>query len=339
MAGERARRAYARIQFEGAEITEEPECSLLSMTFTDAEDGKTDDLQFVLEDRDLIWAGNWLEQATASRGAKVEAQIWLEEHGETSVLPCGVFEVDSVGLSGTPTRVTIRATSLPYKSGIREEKKSKSWEQYSLSGIGAEIAAGGGMELQYMAEEDPFYETREQVEQSDTVFLLSLVWDAGLKMKISQNKIIIYDRPYYESQEAVCTLYRDGSDLISYSFDSDTFSAAYSKCVCRYVNPETGDVIEGTYTPEDSETEMPELVIDVKAENAAEAEANAKAAYENALKNKYTCELTLVGDPMYMVGMNIQLEGFGAFSGTYAIASARHAISGNYVTTVSGYRI
>ena len=339
MAGERARRAYARIQFEGAEITEEPECSLLSLTFTDAEDGKTDDLQFVLEDRDLIWAGNWLEQSTVSRGAKVEAQIYLEEDGNTSVLPCGEFEVDSVGLSGPPTRVTIRATSLPYKSGIREEKKSKAWEHYSLSGIAAEIAAGGGMELQYLAAEDPLYETREQVEQSDMVFLLSLVWDAGLKMKTSQNKIIIYDRPYYESQETIGTLYRSGSDLVAYSFDSDTFSAAYSKCVCRYVNPETGEVIEGTYTPEDSETDMPELVIDTKAETVAEAEANARAAYENALKKKYTCELTLAGDPMYMVGTNIQLEGFGAFSGKYAISSARHSLAGSYVVTVRGYRI
>lgn len=339
MAGETARRAYARIQFEGAEITEEPECSLLSMTFTDAEDGKTDDLQFVMEDRDLIWAGNWLEQSTVSRGAKVEAQIWLEEGGETSVLPCGVFEVDSVGLSGPPTRVTIRATSLPYKSGIRDEKKSKAWENYSLSGIGAEIASGGGMELQYLAEEDPFYETREQVEQSDTVFLLSLVWDAGLKMKITQNKIIIYDRSIYETQEAICTLDRAGSDLVAYSFDSDTFSAAYSRCVCRYVKPETGDVIEGIYTPENAETDMPELVIDSKAETTAEAEANAKAAYENALKKKYTCDLTLVGDPMYMVGMNIQLDGFGAFSGKYAISSAKHTVSGTYTTKVSGYRV
>lgn len=340
MAGEKARRAYARIQFEGEEITGEPECSLLSLTFTDAEDGKTDDLQFVLEDRDLIWAGNWLDQASASKGAKVEAQIYVEEEGRTSVLPCGEFEVDSVGLSGFPTKVTVRATSLPYSSGIREEKKSKTWEQYSLSGIAAEIAAGGGMELEYLTDTDPYYESVEQVEEADAVFLLGLAWEAGLVMKTSQGKIILYDRSFYEDQEPAADLKRSGGDILSYSFDTDTLGASYSKCVCKYVDPETGDVITGEYVPEDgADSDMPVLNIDKKAATVAEAEANAKAAYENAIKNKYTMEMTLVGDPMYMVGLNVQVEGFGAFDGKYSVSSARHSLAGTYVVQISGHRV
>lgn len=335
----KARRVYARIQFEGAEITAEPECSLLSLTFTDAEEGKTDDLQFVLEDRDLIWAGGWLNGETLSRGATAEAQIIVEEDGEEAVLSCGTFEVDSVSLSGAPTKVSIKATSLPYKSGLRSEKKSKAWENYYLSGIGGEIAAGGGMVLEYLAEEDPYYETREQVEQSDALFLQTLVADAGLVMKVSQSKIIIYDKALYESSPSVRVLRREGGEILSFSFDTDTLGAACSRAVCRYVNPETGEVIEGVYTPPDAEADMPEMKIDRKAETVEEAEANAKAAYENALRKKFTFTMDLIGDPVYLVGTNIEVSGFGAFDGKYAIGSAKHTLSGKYVTTISGYRV
>ena len=63
-----------------------------------------------------------------------------ESDGKDRVLDCGVFEIDTVDGSGPPAKATIKAGSIPYSSTIRTQKKTKAWENYTLSGIANEIA-------------------------------------------------------------------------------------------------------------------------------------------------------------------------------------------------------
>jgi phage protein D/uncharacterized protein YraI len=56
-----SRSSRADIIFQGVDITKDVSPYLLSATYTDNEDGETDDLQIKLQDRDGIWLENWLK--------------------------------------------------------------------------------------------------------------------------------------------------------------------------------------------------------------------------------------------------------------------------------------
>lgn len=55
-----ARRTEVKIYFENIDITAKLQNYLISMTYTDNEEDKTDDLQLTLDDRERIWLGDWL---------------------------------------------------------------------------------------------------------------------------------------------------------------------------------------------------------------------------------------------------------------------------------------
>lgn len=130
-----ARRAVIRLTFSGVDISADINKHLLSLTYTDNEEDKTDDLQLSLDDKEGVWLGSWLNTPSASKGAEISAVIvqknW-ESDGKDRVLDCGVFAVDTVDGSGPPAKATIKAGSIPYASTIRTQKKTKAWEYERL---------------------------------------------------------------------------------------------------------------------------------------------------------------------------------------------------------------
>ena len=89
-----ARRTVVRLTFAGVDISTDINKHLLSLTYTDNEEDKTDDLQLSLDDREGVWLGNWLNTPGASKGVEISAVIvqknW-ESNGKDRVLDCGVF--------------------------------------------------------------------------------------------------------------------------------------------------------------------------------------------------------------------------------------------------------
>lgn len=71
-----ARQTIARISFAGADITKDIAPYLISVSYSDAEEDETDDLQIKLQDRDNIWLTSWLDaalNASASQGQQQAA--------------------------------------------------------------------------------------------------------------------------------------------------------------------------------------------------------------------------------------------------------------------------
>ena len=76
-----ARRAAVEIAFAGADITKSIRPYLESLTYTDNEADKADDLQIQLQDRDSIWMEKWLVEAIEAASAaklKMDAVILRE---------------------------------------------------------------------------------------------------------------------------------------------------------------------------------------------------------------------------------------------------------------------
>lgn len=286
----------------------------------------------------------------ASKGLKIQAAIvrknWHND-GVDERMECGQFELDSINASGPPATITIKGTSLPYSSTIRQTKKSKSWENYALSGIANEIAETNGMTCMFLAK-DIQYTRVEQYCISDIAFLQKLCQDAGFSLKITNNNIVIFDQTAYESKPIIKTI-KHGKEGGYTNYKLNTSSNdTYTSCHVSYVTPE-GTVIEATaYADKYVEREKTEdktvvkfsdggknqcLEIRQKVESVAEALTLAKKSLRLHNKYEFTGSFTFPGDPELLAGCTVELEGWGAWDAKYIIKQAKHTVSNSGYTT------
>lgn len=336
-----ARRTAVEVAFAGTDITASIQPYLLSLTYTDNEEDTTDDLQIKLQDRDGLWMEKWLQEAVEAASAaklKMEAVIVRENWaggGKDVVLPCGQFELDSIDASGPPAIVTIKGTSLPYSAQVRQTKKSKAWESYSLSGIAKEMAGANGMACLYESATDPFFSRVEQFQTSDIAFLSRLCHDAGISLKATDSILVLFDQATYEARSAVAT-YKRGGGYTKYKLSSGTADKQYTSCRVSYVAP-SGRCISATAKIEDYNADADaknNQQLEVTAKVSSIAEAKALAEKRLRLHNKYqrTASFTLPGDPALVAGETVQLEGWGAWDGKYIISQAKHTVEGSGYT-------
>lgn len=341
--GMNARRTVIRLTFEGVDISADINRNLLSMTYTDNEEDKTDDLQLSLDDREGVWLGNWLNTPSASKGAEISAVIvqknW-ESDGKDRVLDCGVFEIDTVDGSGPPAKATIKAGSIPYSSTIRTQKKTKAWENYTLSGIANEIAGTNGLTCMFESASNPFYPRKEQMQESDITFLQRLCKAAEISLKVTAKIIVLFDAADYEQKDAVRTIQRGSADVGSWSFSTSLHDASYSKCHVSYTDPNTGTTIEYTYTPRDADESGQVLEVNEKVSTREEARQLAMKRLRQKNKGEFKASFKLAGDLRLVAGVTVQVAGYGAFDGKYIIETATHRISrSGYKTDVTLRRV
>lgn len=330
------RRTEVSTTFGGADITDDIRPYFKSLTYTDDQDDLADDLKIELQDRDGVWMEDWLQEAVeAAAGGKlkISAVIKPKNWTKTDTLKTGAFELDSVNASGPPSVITISSTSLAFSASIRQTKKSKAWENYTLSGIASEIAAGGGMSCMFESSSNPSYDRVEQTKQSDIDFLKKLCEDAGISIKATDGKIVLYDQATYEAKPPVLTIEKGAKGgYIKYKLTAGSAGTKYAKCRVRYQDPATGKCIEGT--AEDGDVSGDQcLEITAKVKSAGEAEALAKKRLRMHNKLAKTATFTMPGDVGLVAGVTVLLKGWGGWDGKYIVTKAVHTVGGSGYTT------
>lgn len=255
--------------------------------------------------------------------------------GNGGPLPTGTFEMDSVRASGPPSVITIQGSSLGYGSSIRQTKKTKAWENISLSGIANEIAGNAGYGCMYEAAYNPTYTRKEQNKKSDITFLSELCHDAGLSLKCTDGKIVLFDQSVYEAKPPVMTIRRGGGKYETYDLSTGAAETQYGSCRVSYTDPATGQCIEGTATADGEDGDSKQcLEITARVDSAGEAQELAEKNLR--LHNKYnrTATFTLPGNTALVAGVTVQLEDFGGWDGKYMVKKATHKISGAYTVTI-----
>ncbi len=275
---------------------------------------------------------------SASTGFKIDA-VFVRENwtggGYDTVLPCGEFELDIVTASGPPAVISIKSTSLPFSAPVRQTKKSHAWENYTLSGIGNEIAAANGMVCMYESASDPFYSRVEQIKTSDIQFLKTLCHNAGISLKATNRILVFFDQAAYESKAAVFTVKRGSGIYTQYKLNVGTADTQYSSCRVSYVLP-SGKCISATAKIEDYNADAKNnQQLEITAKVADKDEAKALAEKLLRMHNKYakTATFTLPGNPALVAGVTVMLERWGAWDGKYIITQAKHTVDS------SGYKV
>lgn len=266
-------------------------------------------------------------------------QVKLIQHnwqdtGKKAVLDCGAFELDSVQVSGPPMKGTLKGTSIPYTSTLRMQKKSRNWEKITLKAIAQQIAKEAGLKLLYDSPDNPEYDKKEQVQQSDIRFLQDLCHAEGKALKVTKLSVVIFDKEDYDKKPVVKTIKYGSSDIISFRLSTKLTDAAYTSCHVSYTNTEKKQTIEYTYTPDSSVGTGQVLEINERVANTEEARRLAMKRLREKNAQEFTGSFTMVGDVQLVAGIVVQLKGFQDFDKKYRVKSAKHSLTGGYTTDI-----
>lgn len=346
------RQTKYRVAFDGADITEDIRPYFLSLDYKDSEDGAADDFQLKLQDRDGLWLGHWLNEAVeAAAGARLKLACAITKTGwgeSDGTLESGSLELDSVAAKGPPSVVTVKGTGLGFSSAIRQVRRSKAWENLALSAIAAQIAQTGGTACLFEAAADPWYSRAEQDNESDVAFLERLCEDAGLALKCTDGKLVLFSKAEYEGQEPYAVFVKGegyylaqaptvkAGGYLSYTVKSGTADTRYDACRVSYWDSAAGRLFQGTAYAEDYDAEDEDnRLLEVTARVSSDGEAAALAAQRLKLCNEFarSATVTVPGDTRLMAGRTVKLSGWGGWDGKYMIAEADHSVSADGYTT------
>lgn len=420
----RARRTQLKLYFKGVDISKSVLSYLKTVTYTDNEEDKTDDITITLDDRGSKWLTKWLntkeetnvikaaigkeievgdvvqfkggpvyissmaENPTVTRGAS-KCKVTLKNNnahplhlisedggrvygwvntedvegasaegtqevserkafkgtvihaviiqknfltdGKDKVHDCGTFEIDSVDFSGPPDELTIKATSIPYSTTLRQTPKTKVWENTTLKNIGKTIAENNGFKFLYVSGDNPVYKRKEQLKTSDIVYLKRLCKSAGISLKVTSNTIVMFDAAEFEKKKEIKKLKKGKGNILSYKLGTKATDTEYTKCTVSYTDPNTKEEIKATYTkPGANEETAQELKIEEKVNSESEALTLARKYLRAKNKGETTAQFSVIGDVDYCAGVTVRLYGYGEFDGKYIVETATHNITGGY---------
>lgn len=324
MQGLKVRRARVQLTVAGVDITRDAAVDLLSFTYNDNESGTADDISVSLANDHKRWSGPWMPR----KGDTMSATIVLEgEDRENKSLYCGVFTIDKISASFAPNVVTISAVSVPLKSGVRREVKNTGWEDADLKTIAQEIADKAGLVCIFDMDSPPRYDRIDQHQESDLAFLNRLCREAGASLKVTDEKIAIFDQQKYETKAPAGSIVMGQSSIIR----SPTFETGaadlYKECVAKYFDAKTESTVERTFIDESIVEGQTFRLLGVRCATLADAERKARAKLRELNKGEVTATITLANDLHFGAGQVASVEGFGYFDGDYLVEKASHTIS------------
>ena len=325
------RRAVIDLDYMGVNISTELAPNLISFKYNDNE-GKADDVQIDLEDRDRKWQKPWLPK----KGDRIEASIklinWRKE-GEVSRLDCGTFYIDDVSFKGPPDTISIKGLSIPFPEGGKNAAQTRAWEDATLPTILGDVAKSAGLGLVYDAPVF-LYDRVDQVRETDLAFAKRMAKKEGLAVKVTKSQLIIYSEVAYESKGTVRDIIRGQSDVISYSFNTTAAEEQYQKVEVSYMDNTKKKVVKYVYNVPGVE-KGPTLKVNKRAKSIDEAMRWAKAEARAKNKGARTGKITLLGDENLVQGITVNVGNFGGFDGKYFIESCAHNVTGGYKVDIS----
>lgn len=234
------RRASLRVKFEGKNVSGNIGYYLKSASYEDPADGDSDTLSLGLHNIGMRWLKAW----APVQGDIVEAGVLFRGFGGKgkAAVNFGTFTLDSVKYRGGPISLTIGAVSQPATTGFASTKQSFAWKNTQLQEVAQKIADKYKMKLIYEAGDIPIA-SAEQDKEADSAFLKDLCDKYSMKLKIFNDKIVIYDPAVYEAKGAVATLTRSSFIGDNWSYDSE-LAGMYQACEISYTNAKTNQDIK-----------------------------------------------------------------------------------------------
>ena len=170
-----------------------------------------------------------------------------------------------------------------------------------------------GLTLQYDADEVPFKRI-DQRQENDLKFLQRTAQKYGIKVKVSDKKLILKGLKQYDVQLPIASLTRGQDDITGYSFSYSGHNI-FKQSQVSYTDPEDRETKTHEFTPPADKWTEPgvgqTLKVNEKVDSKAQAEKRAEGELREKNKDQITGNITLVGNTKLYAGFTILLTGFG----------------------------
>ena len=354
------------IYYNNVKVTNDIQPYIQSFSYHDNSKLEIDDIDLSLENIDGRWFNDWFPNDGDEITVSIVKRRWDDQLVEET-LPCGKFYVDQIDFS--PGSISIKALAIPASGNLNTQLNSVAWEKIAFKQLALDIANKHSVKLDFYTESNVFYERIDQDKESDLTFLNRICETEGLNLKLTDNKIIIFEKEEFYKEEEVISVSRLDTDMmINYKF-SHTTKEIYDSVETSYYDPNEKKLIRKVYTKEELEEERKkDNEAKKKDDKGKESEASKRAAkQENSNtknkstlkinsstndnsketqakldeqnKEKETASLTVRGNFNLLAGQNIVLTDFGFFDGKYSIEKTTHSLSGAYTTDLELKRI
>ena len=240
-----ARNIRVIVIFNKVDISDEIAHSISSLNYTDNSKNAIDDLELELENLDYRWLKEWYPD----ENAQLLVGIHEEKENETNFLDLGTFYVDEPTFENN--RLNLKCLALPLDQNIRDQKNSVAWERITLKELVTQIASKHEMNAEIYAENE-FFERLDQNQETDLAFINRVVKETGLNMKVSDDKIIIFDDEEMEKNDTVEIFNINDERIRSFSLKKKN-KEIYDNVEVSYYDPDKKKVIKEIITKKELE--------------------------------------------------------------------------------------
>jgi phage protein D len=223
---------------------------VISFGYEDNTSDKLDSIKVNIADPERTWMMAHMPEEGIECKASFSANAWRTPF-DFRVLECGTFWIDEIDCSGPPNAIDIKGNSAPVPTGIKDEKKSRSWEGVDIRDIQSRIASEHGLEAVWDVEKTPEKVKRtDQIEKTDMGYFRDKCKEAGLSIKIHNKQLIVYSEKEYEARPSSFVFAYGSSNILSWNF-ALRLADVYAEAEAAYVNPETGKLTKVKVSPKD----------------------------------------------------------------------------------------
>lgn len=324
-------KAIFEISIAGKNVTADLTPFLSRISYTDKEEAESDDVGLTFTNTGGDWLGDWYPETGDSLQVVIKASA--------GTLDCGQFEIDETEVEGPPDMAIVKGIAAAITKSLRT-KNSKGFEKQSLNGIAKYFADKHSLKLvgDTSALQKIEIERKTQDNQTDISFLASLAKEYGFIFSVRGDQLVFMSVDELEARPSVMTI--DKSDMSKWRFlDKTAQTYAGASVATRDIKSNT--VKKWDIKPSGTAGEKDIIVVGGRVENETQAQAKAKGAMKDKNKDKITGTFSVAGNIALVAGINIDITGFGKFSGKWHVVSTGHSAekSGGYLTDATVRKI
>lgn len=331
------RRALPVFIVNEVDITEDLLPYVISTDVTEHLEGSLDELIIKLDnDNNKFLSSNWILPKKTQITFGIKTINWESELEGEKYHHIGVYNIDNRQFSRKDA--TFKAISGPLHA--KNSKHSKIWANVSLQALGKEFADKYKLKYFYRVKEDIVLKNIKQEEQADFEFLNKIVQDEGIKLKITNGMLVLFEEE----------IFIDGNPLLTVSLNNvsdfqikDKTNDIYDAIEVKFFNTKTQKEEKVIVTKKELESgevdKNPEKIYILKSKpKGGNLKRLAKKTLENINKREIEVSLKTIGCKELYTGCVIEILDAGEFSGKYIVTRIQHKFP-KFETFLEAYKI
>lgn len=254
---ETPRQTKILLNVAGTDVSEALAASLTNFEYEESINSKVDTLLITCTDPQAVFRNNW----PIIKGTPIHAKLVMlnwSYPGEQLIMDCRQMFIDAIDFNLNPRTFTVKATSLDPSFSGRGTHKFDASEGKSLEQLGLQVAQANNLTLRYGGAapggSDVTYLPSNQLarsdktEESDLEYYDKLCAQRGLKMKVIDGKLFVFNEAEMEAQAPFTTLTDRVSPLVTGRLRTSA-SGLFKRGKLSYTSPKSGKAMTHTFEP------------------------------------------------------------------------------------------